>query len=57
MRHVYSIVTNTLVAMKKSRDCLTFGSEVVLHWLWEVELVIDACGLGVTKVWRWLLGF
>ena len=50
MGHVDSIVTINLDGKKRSSGCLTFGSAVDLHWLWEAELVVDACGLGVTKI-------
>ena len=57
MGHVDGIVTINLEGKKKSSDYLTFDSRVGLHWLWELEVVADACGLELTKIWRWILGF
>ena len=52
VRHIDSIVTIDLEG-KEFQGYLTFRSEVGLHWLWEVELVVDACGLEATRTWRW----
>ena len=54
MGHVDGVVTINLEGKRMSGGCF---DAVGLHWFWEVELVVDACGLGVTKIWRWVLGF
>ena len=57
MGHVDGIVMMTLEGEKKPSDYSTFDSTVGLHWLLELEVVADACGLGMTKIWRWRPGF